>query len=50
MHLKNITYVPDQYLSQQISDKAILENLGAFKSVPDCYKTKKCVIILLMAV
>ena len=49
MDLKNVTYVPDQYQSQQISYKAILENLGALKSVPDCYKTKKCVIILLMA-
>ena len=25
-------------------DKTILENGGTLKSVPDCYKIKKCVI------
>ena len=33
-----IRYVPDQYKTQQMCDKAILENGGKLKSVPDCYK------------
>ena len=34
-----ITYVPDQYKTYQICDnKAILENSGTLKSVPDRYK------------
>ena len=35
-----LRYVPDQYKTQQVCDKAILENGGTLKSVPDCYK--KC--------
>ena len=33
-----IRYVPDQYKTQQMCDKATLENSGTLKSVPDCYK------------
>ena len=33
---KSIRYVPDQYKIQQMCDKAILENGGTLKSVPDC--------------
>ena len=31
-----IRYVPDRYKTQQMSDKAILENVGTLESVPDC--------------
>ena len=39
-----LRYVPDQYKTQQMCDKADLENGGTLKSVPDCYKIKKYVI------
>ena len=39
-----IRYVPDLYKTKQICDKAILENGGTLKFIPDCYK---CVIKLL---
>ena len=36
-----IRYVPDQYKTQEIMcDKAVLENGGTLKSVPDCYKKR----------
>ena len=45
MQLKKLPYlfryVPDQYKTQQICDKAILENGGALKSFPDCYKNQE---------
>ena len=34
-------YVPDQYKTQQLCDKAILENGGTSESVPDCYKNQE---------
>ena len=34
-------YAPDWYKTQEICDKAILENCGTLKSVPDFYKNKK---------
>ena len=37
-------YLPDQYTTQRIGDKAILENGRTLKSVPECYKIKKGVI------
>ena len=46
-HLKTKTlpdllrYVLDQYWTQQMYDKAILENGGTLKSVPDCYKNQE---------
>ena len=33
-----IKYVPDWYETQNMWDKAILENGGTFESVPDWYK------------
>ena len=36
-----ITHVHDQFETQQMCDKVILENGGTLKSVPDCYKNKK---------
>ena len=33
-----IGYVPDQYKTQQMCDKAVFDNGGTLKSVPDCYK------------
>ena len=39
-----LRYAPDQYKAQQMCDKAILKNLKTLKSVPDCYKNKKCLI------
>ena len=33
-----LRYVPDQYKAQLMCDKAILENGGTLKPVPDCYK------------
>ena len=38
-----IRFVPDGYKTQQICDKAILENDGTLKSVPDRYN-RKCEI------
>ena len=39
-----IIYVLDQYMCH----KAILENSGTLKCVTDCYKTSKCVTMLLI--
>ena len=36
-----LRYVPDQYKTQQIGDKAILENDGILNSLPDCYKNQE---------
>ena len=33
--------VPDWYNSQELFDKAILENGGTLVSIPTCYKNKK---------
>ena len=33
-------YVTDQYKKQQMCEKAILENGGTLKSVPECYKNQ----------
>ena len=33
-----IRYIPDQYKTQQMCDKALLENSRTLDSVPDCYK------------
>ena len=35
------SYVPDEYKTRQICDKAILENDETLKSVPDCYKNQE---------
>ena len=32
-----LRYVPDRYKTQQMCDKAIPENGGTLKSVPECY-------------
>ena len=34
-------YVPDQYKTQQMWDKEILENGGTLKFVPRCYKNRE---------
>ena len=39
--LANRGYVPDQYKTQKLCDKAILENGRTLKSVPNCYKNQK---------
>ena len=39
-----IRYVPDQHQTQQMCDKAILENGGTLETVVECFKTKECVI------
>ena len=36
-----IRYVPDQYKTEEIYDKVILENDGRLRFVPDCYKNQK---------
>ena len=36
-----IKYVPDQYKTQQMLDKVILENGGTLESVPVWYKTQE---------
>ena len=36
-----LRYVTDQYKTQQMCDKAILENGGTLKSIPDCYKNEE---------
>ena len=43
MQLRNYLtcYVSDRYKTQQVCDKAILENGGTLKSVPDCYKNQE---------
>ena len=33
-----IRYAPDQYKTQQICDKAVLQNVETLGSVPECYK------------
>ena len=42
--MKKLLYVlrnvPDQYKTQRMCDKAILENGGTLKCVPDCYKSQ----------
>ena len=42
-----IRYVPDQYKTQQICDKAVDDCLAALKFVPDWFVTSKMVKILL---
>ena len=37
-----LRYIPDQYKTPQMCDKAILENGGTFKSVPGCSKNYQC--------
>ena len=44
-----IRHVPDQYKTQEKYNKVFLENARKFMSVPDCYKNKKSVIKLLIA-
>ena len=36
-----LRYVPDQYKTEQMCDKAILENAGTLKYVLDCYKIQE---------
>ena len=36
-----IRRVPDQYKTQHICDKAVLENGETLKSLPDCYKNQQ---------
>ena len=36
-----LRYVSDQYKTQQMCDKAILENGETLESVSDCYKNQK---------
>ena len=36
-----LIYISDQYKTQQMCDKFILENGGTLKSFPDCYKNKE---------
>ena len=43
-HLKTKTiwrYVPDQYKTQQMCNKTILENGGTSESVSNCYKNQE---------
>ena len=35
-----LRFVPDQYKTQQMCDRTILENGVILKSVPDCYKNQ----------
>ena len=36
-----LRYIPDQYKTQQVCDKAILENGGTLESVPDYYTNQE---------
>ena len=36
-----IIYVPDQYKTQKMHDKAILENVTNSESIPDCCKNQE---------
>ena len=36
-----LRYVLDWHKTQQMCDKAILEDVGTLKSVPDCYKNQE---------
>ena len=36
-----LRYVPDQYKTQTMCDKAILENAATLKYFPDCYKNQE---------
>ena len=40
-NLIRILIVPDQYMTQQVRDKAILENRRTLKSLRDCYKNQE---------
>ena len=40
MQLRNY-FIPDQYKTQKMCDKAILQNGGTLKSVPNCYKNQE---------
>ena len=33
-----LRYVPDQYKTQRMCDKVVLESSGTLNFVPDCYK------------
>ena len=35
-----IRYISDQYATQEMFNKVILENCGTLKFVPDCYKNQ----------
>ena len=43
-----INYVPDRFKTKQMCDKVILGNVGMLVFTSDCYKDKKCVIMLLI--
>ena len=45
-----IICVPYRYKTDGMSDKAIVENRGMLKFVPDGYKNQKCVIKLLIII
>ena len=36
-----LSYVPDRYKTQQMCNKAILENGETLKSAPDCWKKQE---------
>ena len=41
-----IRYVSDEYKTQQMYNKAVVENGGILKTVPDNVKVKNCVVKL----
>ena len=40
MQLRNY-FIPDQYKTQKMCDKAILQNGGTLEFVPECFMTQK---------
>ena len=45
-----INYVPNQYKTQEICDKVILENDRTLKFVPDCNKKKRQIVLRLLTI
>ena len=39
-----IRYISDQYATQEMFNKVVLENCGTLKFVPDCYKNQEIVL------
>ena len=43
-----LKFVLDNCKNQKLSNKCVLNDADALEYVPDCFKTQKCVIKLLM--
>ena len=46
--LFQVYYVPDRHKTQQMCSKVSLRNSGMLMLICDCYKVKRCIIVILM--